>query len=82
MTLNVLSSVTSLDGARTQAILRGLGYAPARKPKDGEPIAWRRRSEKAPGSAPVRPHSPFAALAALKDTPPPARRRRRKAASK
>ncbi|HEY0647518.1 MAG TPA: phosphonate-binding protein, partial [Phenylobacterium sp.] len=64
------------------AMLRGLGYAPARKPKDGEPIAWRRRNEREPDAAPIRPHSPFAALAALKDAPPPPRRRRRKAASK
>lgn len=67
--------------AEAGAILRGLGYAPAKKPKDGEPIAWRRRNEKEPAPAPVRPHSPFAALAALKDAPPP-RRRRRKAAAR
>jgi ATP-dependent RNA helicase SUPV3L1/SUV3 len=60
------------------AILRGLGYAPARKPRPGEPLAWRRRSEKPADAAPPRPHSPFAALAALKDAPPPARRRRRR----
>ncbi|WP_337186015.1 helicase-related protein [Phenylobacterium sp.] len=71
------------------AILRGLGYAPARKPKDGEPPAWRRRGEKgiAPPAA-ARPHSPFAALAALREPPPrpperaASRRRRRKAAPK
>jgi ATP-dependent RNA helicase SUPV3L1/SUV3 len=62
----------------TEALLRGLGFAPANRPKAGEPIAWRRRGEKRV-EAPVRPasaHSPFAALAALKDQSPPARRRR------
>ncbi len=65
------------------AILRGLGFAPASKPREGEPLAWRRRFErKAESPAAPKPHSPFAALAALKDRPPPRRRprRRRKAA--
>ncbi|MBI1199064.1 MAG: phosphonate-binding protein [Phenylobacterium sp.] len=62
-----------------QAILRGLGFTPARKPAKGEPTPWRRRAERAakPAAAPA-PHSPFAALAALKDRPAPARRRRRR----
>lgn len=68
--------------AEAAAILRGLGYAPVQKPRAGEPLAWRRRGERAEASpqtaAPT--HSPFAALAALKDAPAPARRRRRKAA--
>lgn len=61
-----------------ETILRGLGFAPANRPKAGEPIAWRRRGEKkaAPEAKPPPAHSPFAALAALKDQPPPARRRR------
>jgi ATP-dependent RNA helicase SUPV3L1/SUV3 len=64
-----------------RAILRGLGFAPATKPKDGQPLAWRRRAE--PRAEPARrplPHSPFAALAALQAQPappaPPARSRR------
>jgi ATP-dependent RNA helicase SUPV3L1/SUV3 len=63
--------------AEAKAILRGLGFAPASRPKPGEPIAWRRRGE--PKAArPGRPqHSPFAALAALK-TPAPIRRPRRR----
>jgi ATP-dependent RNA helicase SUPV3L1/SUV3 len=63
--------------AEADTILRGLGYAPANRAKGGEPIAWRRRGERK--AEPARPgpvHSPFAALAALKEQPPPARRRR------
>ena len=69
----------------TQQILRGLGFAPANRPKASEPIAWRRRNERSsprPETAPVAsPHSPFAALAVLQTTPtaaPPARRPRRR----
>ncbi|TAJ73403.1 MAG: phosphonate-binding protein [Phenylobacterium sp.] len=68
----------------SQTILRAVGFAPVNRPKAGEPIAWRRRAERKPErAAPPRPHSPFAALAALKDKPAPARRprRRRKKAS-
>jgi ATP-dependent RNA helicase SUPV3L1/SUV3 len=71
--------------AQAHEILRGLGFAPANRPKAGEPIAWRRRAERAdarPQAGPQpRPHSPFAALAALKarpDAAPPARRSRRR----
>lgn len=79
--------------AEADAILRGLGFAPANRPKAGEPIAWRRRGERphARPEAPVaaRPHSPFAALAALQtpaappapaapSAPPPAARRPRR----
>jgi ATP-dependent RNA helicase SUPV3L1/SUV3 len=66
--------------AEAAEILRGLGFAPANRPKAGEPIAWRRRAiHAAPEPAALAaPHSPFAALAALKDQPAPARRRRRK----
>jgi ATP-dependent RNA helicase SUPV3L1/SUV3 len=67
--------------AEVKQILRGLGFAPAHKPKDGEPMAWRRRAEKRP-AAPAKPpaNSPFAALAALqaKPAPPPRRRRPRR----
>lgn len=61
------------------AILRGLGFAPANRPREGEPIGWRRRStRKAETPVAVRPNSPFAALAALKDKPAPKRRPRRR----
>ena len=64
--------------AQVPELLRGLGYAPANRPKAGEPVAWRRRGEKALADPPaVRPNSPFAALAALKETATPERRRRR-----
>jgi ATP-dependent RNA helicase SUPV3L1/SUV3 len=66
------------DEAQAAAILRGLGFAPASKPKAGEPIAWRRRVEREPSAAAPRPHSPFAALAALKEAPAPKRRPRRR----
>jgi ATP-dependent RNA helicase SUPV3L1/SUV3 len=61
-------------------ILRALGFAPTAKPRAGEPVVWRRRGEKArerPEPSPS-PHSPFAALAALKDRPAPARRPKRR----
>jgi ATP-dependent RNA helicase SUPV3L1/SUV3 len=66
--------------ADTHAILRGLGFAPARKAAPGEAMAWRRLSARAETAAPAppRPNSPFAALAALKAQPAPPRRRRRK----
>jgi ATP-dependent RNA helicase SUPV3L1/SUV3 len=77
--------------AEMEEILRGLDFAPASRPKTGEPIAWRRRGERTrpapPAAAIPRPHSPFAALAALQ-TPAaaparavrrPRRRRRPKA---
>ena len=63
--------------ART--ILRRLDYAPACRPKAGEPTVWRRRADPpAQTIAPARPHSPFAALAALKPDAAPARRPRRR----
>jgi ATP-dependent RNA helicase SUPV3L1/SUV3 len=60
------------------AVLRGLGFTPTAKPREGEPIAWRRRRTPDAPKADHQPSraSPFAALAALKDKPPPARRRR------
>ena len=65
--------------ADANTILRGLGFAPAAKPKPGEPTAWRRRgSAPAPKAERPSPASPFAALAALKTAPPPARRPRRR----
>ncbi|HTK34696.1 MAG TPA: helicase-related protein [Caulobacteraceae bacterium] len=62
------------------AVLRALGYAPARRREEGAAAVWRRRSEPAPPpGATVRPDSPFAALAALAVSPPakPRRKRRR-----
>jgi ATP-dependent RNA helicase SUPV3L1/SUV3 len=64
--------------AEADALLRGLGFAPANRPSAGEPISWRRRRDKPPPAIEApRAHSPFAALAALKT--PPARRKRRRA---
>jgi len=71
--------------AQAAEILRGLGFAPVGKPKPDEPIAWRRRvlhEAKAETRKPVAPHSPFAALAALKDQPAPIRRPRRRRKAK
>jgi ATP-dependent RNA helicase SUPV3L1/SUV3 len=61
-------------------IMRALAFAPTTKPKDGEPLVWRRRGEKPKPqvAAPPPANSPFAALAALKEAPPPARRPRRR----
>jgi ATP-dependent RNA helicase SUPV3L1/SUV3 len=65
--------------AEARAILRGLGFAPAARPKPGEPIAWRRRRAPEPARAPAPArHSPFAALAALQAEPAPSRRVRRR----
>jgi len=62
----------------TRQILRGLGFAAIKRA--GEETAWRRRFEKdfAVEHRPIVPHSPFAALAALKGEPAPARRPRRR----
>jgi ATP-dependent RNA helicase SUPV3L1/SUV3 len=67
----------SPDEARD--ILKGLGFAAIKRP--GEATAWRRRAERdfAVEHRPITaPHSPFAALAALKGEPAPARRPRRR----
>jgi ATP-dependent RNA helicase SUPV3L1/SUV3 len=67
--------------AQAAEILRGLGFAPAKKHRPDEPIAWRRRpvhEAKPEAHKTTVPHSPFAALAALKDQPAPIRRPRRK----
>jgi ATP-dependent RNA helicase SUPV3L1/SUV3 len=60
-----------------QRILRGLDFAPARKPKPGLPAAWRRRRAPQPKPA-AEIASPFAALAGLSQKPAPQRRRRRR----
>jgi ATP-dependent RNA helicase SUPV3L1/SUV3 len=60
-------------------ILKGLGYAAIRRV--GEATAWRRRAERefaVEHRAIHAPHSPFAALAALRGEPAPARRPRRR----
>ena len=71
----------SPEQART--LLRGLGFAALKRP--GEAQVWRRRNERefAVETRPVAPHSPFAALAALKPAPArrPRRRKRRQAGS-
>ncbi|MBA4014332.1 MAG: phosphonate-binding protein [Phenylobacterium sp.] len=66
--------------ADAREIMRALAFAPTTKPKDGEPLVWRRRGERPRPEAQAPPpvNSPFAALAALKDQPPPARRPRRR----
>lgn len=60
-------------------ILKGLGFAAITR--SGEPTAWRRRFERdfaIEHRAIVAPHSPFAALAALKGEVAPERRPRRR----
>jgi ATP-dependent RNA helicase SUPV3L1/SUV3 len=60
-------------------ILKGLGFAAIKR--TGEATAWRRRAERefAIEHRPiVSPHSPFAALSALKGEPAPVRRPRRR----
>jgi ATP-dependent RNA helicase SUPV3L1/SUV3 len=67
--------------AQAAEILRGLGFALAKKHRADEPIAWRRRpvhETKPEARKVVVPHSPFAALAALKNQPAPVRRPRRR----
>jgi ATP-dependent RNA helicase SUPV3L1/SUV3 len=61
-----------------EVILRSLGWFTIRKPKEGQPAVWRRRSHKVVSPAPVvsNPSSPFAALAQI--TVPPARKQRRR----
>lgn len=64
--------------ADAAAVLRGLDFAPTRKAADGALAAWRRRAVKAVETPAPAPHSPFAALAALKAAPPRKRRPRRR----
>jgi ATP-dependent RNA helicase SUPV3L1/SUV3 len=75
------SAIAALGWSPEEAgqILRGLGFAPARKPVAGEPVLWRRRQPRSQDQAATPKASPFAALAAL--TPaaqaaPRAKRRR------
>ena len=69
--------------AEAAAVLRALDYTPALRPKDGDPILWKRRGAQRPEPVvTARPDSPFAALAKL-TAPPPRRKkpRRRKVAA-
>ena len=68
------------SASEARDILRALNFAPTTRPKEGEPVIWRRRNEKRKPqtvSAPP-PNSPFAALAALKEQPAAAARRPRR----
>jgi ATP-dependent RNA helicase SUPV3L1/SUV3 len=61
-------------------ILKGLGFAPVRRPAADEPVVWRRRRPAAsilPAASPTASPSPFAALAALQPAARPHRRPRR-----
>jgi ATP-dependent RNA helicase SUPV3L1/SUV3 len=61
--------------AEAAAVLRALDYTPALRPKEGDPILWKRRGAQRPEpKVTVRPDSPFAALAKL--TEPPLRRKK------
>jgi ATP-dependent RNA helicase SUPV3L1/SUV3 len=74
------AAIAALGWTPDQAgqILRGLGYAPVRKPVDGEPALWRRRSPRGErAEAPPRA-SPFAALAALTPAAAPVPRAKRR----
>jgi ATP-dependent RNA helicase SUPV3L1/SUV3 len=75
------AAIVALGWSRpqTEQILRGLGYARARKAAPDDPMAWRRRAPKIarePKPVVSVAASPFAALAAL--TPPAKRRPRRR----
>jgi ATP-dependent RNA helicase SUPV3L1/SUV3 len=70
--------------AEAAAVLRALDYTPAIRPKEGDPILWKRRGAQRPElKVTARPDSPFAALAKLTEPPPRRKKpRRRKAAAK
>jgi ATP-dependent RNA helicase SUPV3L1/SUV3 len=71
--------------AEAAAVLRALDYTPALRPKEGDPIVWKRRGAQRPEPKVVaRPDSPFAALAKLTEPPPRRKkpRRRKPAAAK
>jgi ATP-dependent RNA helicase SUPV3L1/SUV3 len=69
--------------AEAAAVLRALDYTPAIRPKEGDPILWKRRGAQRPEpKVTPRPDSPFAALARLTEPPPRRKKpRRRKAAA-
>jgi ATP-dependent RNA helicase SUPV3L1/SUV3 len=65
-----------------RGIMKGLGFASARKTEPGEPSLWRMKRDRDEAKAapvPVNPASPFAALAGLKTAPSRRRHRPRKA---
>ena len=69
--------------AEAAAVLRALDYTPALRPKEGDPILWKRHGAQRPEpKVTPRPDSPFAALAKLTEPPPRRKKpRRRKAAA-
>ena len=81
--LQIISAAPPTSPAEAAAVLRALDYTPAIRPKEGDPILWKRRGAQRPEPRVTpRPDSPFAALAKL--TEPPSRRkkpRRRKPAA-
>ncbi len=64
--------------AAVEAILRALGWSPARKPEADGARLWRRRRPQGESAAPAPTHSPFAALATLKPSERPVERPARK----
>ncbi|MBO9709697.1 MAG: phosphonate-binding protein [Caulobacter sp.] len=65
--------------AEAAAVLRALDYTPAIRPKEGDPIVWKRRgAQQVESRITPRPDSPFAALAKLTEPPPRRRRPRRR----
>jgi ATP-dependent RNA helicase SUPV3L1/SUV3 len=67
--------------AEAAAVLRALDYTPALRPKEGDPILWKRRGAQRPEpKVTARPDSPFAALAKLTEPPPRRKKPRRRKA--
>ncbi|WP_426033070.1 helicase-related protein [Caulobacter sp. DWP3-1-3b2] len=66
--------------AEAAAVLRFLDYTPALRPKDGDPILWKRRGavRRPEPTVAARPDSPFAALAKLTEPPPRRKKPRRR----
>jgi ATP-dependent RNA helicase SUPV3L1/SUV3 len=65
--------------AEAAAVLRALDYTPAIRPKEGDPILWKRRGAQRPEPrVTARPDSPFAALARLTEPPPRRKKPRRR----
>lgn len=65
--------------AEAAAVLRALDYTPAIRPKEGDPIVWKRRGAALPEPrVKARPDSPFAALAKLTEPPPRRKKPRRR----
>jgi ATP-dependent RNA helicase SUPV3L1/SUV3 len=67
--------------AEAAAVLRALDYTPAIRPKEGDPIVWKRRGAAKPEPRVLaRPDSPFAALAQFTEPPPRRKRPKRRKA--